>query len=276
MTLLNKILFSDTTLSKFNSITKYPSILTYHNLGDRGSLVDSLVEDKRFDNKPVFVTEKIDGTNTRLILFTDASGKIEDYLIGSREDFLYACGDRIINPALNIVKNMKSVADLIEAFNYNKLKGNSIYCIYGETYGGKINNAKQYSCHGNTSIRIFDFFTITNESVENLLELSSNSLSNWREEGNQPFANIDELKEFCKTFHLTTVPFIETIDGNKIPSSLQDVWDWMQKFRMSNALIDDSGKGLSEGIVVRYADRSFIRKIRFEDYQRTKNIGRIV
>ena len=45
---------------------------------------------------------------------------------------------------------------------------------------------------------------------------------------------------------------------------------------MSNALIDDSGKGLSEGIVVRYADRSFIRKIRFEDYQRTKNIGRIV
>ena len=37
----------------------------------------------------------------------------------------------------------------------------------------------------------------------------------------------------------------------------------------------DDGKGMSEGVVVRYADRSLIRKIRFEDYMRTKKMGLI-
>ena len=108
MTFINEILTYETDgLRKLNSITKYPSVLTYHNLGQRGSLVDSLVEDKCFDkHRSVYITEKIDGTNSRIVFSTNANGEVDDYIIGSREDFLFAKGDRIVNPALGIVKNM--------------------------------------------------------------------------------------------------------------------------------------------------------------------------
>ena len=49
------MLFDIDGLRKLNSITKYPSILTYHNLGPRGSLVDSLVEDKDFRNTEILL-----------------------------------------------------------------------------------------------------------------------------------------------------------------------------------------------------------------------------
>ena len=63
MTFINEILtYENDGLRKLNSITKYPSILTYHNLGQRGSLVNSLVEDKHFDkHRSIYITEKIDG-----------------------------------------------------------------------------------------------------------------------------------------------------------------------------------------------------------------------
>lgn len=57
-------------------------------------------------NGPVTLTEKVDGTNSRIIVLPDGS-----YLIGSREELLYARGDLIGNPALGIVDALRDVAE---------------------------------------------------------------------------------------------------------------------------------------------------------------------
>jgi len=49
-------------LAKLNSLTKYPSILTYHALGDKGILQETV--QVPFDGR-VIGTEKVDGTNRR-------------------------------------------------------------------------------------------------------------------------------------------------------------------------------------------------------------------
>src|SRR5687767_1954189 len=82
-------------LKAINSMTKYPSIPTYHALDPRDG---SLLEETIPFSGMVIGTEKIDGTNSRIILLPDGT-----YLLGSREELLYARGDLIGNPALGIV-----------------------------------------------------------------------------------------------------------------------------------------------------------------------------
>ena len=60
-----------TDLGKLNSMTKYPSILTYHTLGDKGVLRETV--QVPFAGR-VLGTEKVDGTNCRLIFCPDGSG----------------------------------------------------------------------------------------------------------------------------------------------------------------------------------------------------------
>lgn len=90
-------------LNKLNSMTKYPSIPTYHTLGNKGVLLEETV---RFEGE-VVLTEKVDGTN-RIILLPDGN-----FVLGSREELLFAKGDLIGNPALGIVDALKSVADFM-------------------------------------------------------------------------------------------------------------------------------------------------------------------
>ena len=275
-TFFDDLMFTPTKLQKLNSITKYPSILTYHNLGQKGSLVDSLVEDKHFDERDVYITEKIDGTNSRVIICTDEHGSVEDYIIGSREELLYARGDRIITDKQGIVNNMKWIADTIALLGERKLLPNRIYCLYGETYGGNINGHKHYTGYGSYGIRIFDMWDMPISYIDEMIEDKDlDRISSWREHGGQPFAHVNKLAEFCDEYSLTRVPYLEVIPGTEIPTTLQGVWDWMQKFQKSVATIDSGAVGMSEGIVVRYGDRSLIRKIRFEDYERTKRRGLI-
>lgn len=275
-TFLNEILLYTDGLQKINTMTKYPSILTYHNLGPKETLVDSLVEDARFDARKVHVTEKIDGVNSRAVMFTDENGTVVDYLIGSREELLYALGDRVVIDTLGIVAEMKPIADSIMLLGEGKLTPNSVYCIYGETYGGRINAHKQYSGHNAFGLRLFDMFVMPNEQVREMLEKDVTCISSWREHAGQPFVTVEALSDFCDEYFLNRVPYIKTICGTEIPIDLQGVWDWMQEFKTSIAQLDGDGIGNSEGIVVRYGDRSLIRKIRFKDYQRTKKTGRIL
>ena len=54
--------------------------------------------------------------------------------------------------------------------------------------------------------------------------------------------------------------------------SLSKTYEFLKYFENSKAIID-SELGKAEGIVVRNKDRSLIRKIRFEDYEKTKKRG---
>ncbi|HEY7427666.1 MAG TPA: hypothetical protein VH682_25770 [Gemmataceae bacterium] len=94
-------------LGKLNSMTKYPSILTYHALGHKGVLQETV--QVPFEGR-IIGTEKVDGTNTRLIFCPDQS-----VLVGSREDLLWERRDLIGNPAMGIVEAVKeTVHRLVE------------------------------------------------------------------------------------------------------------------------------------------------------------------
>lgn len=249
---------------KLNTLTKYPSILTYHKMGKKGRLDDELSYPIRDDIQELYLTEKIDGTNSRIII----SGN--DYIIGSREELLHAKGDRIYNPTLGIVTNLKTIAErIVSTLNFDEL---GVMVIYGETYGGNIGkNRKNYSNDGNVGFRVFDVWEMNINDVLNLFNKTSQSdISSWRENGNQPFYSIEELSELSKFLQLHQAPQLSTMPYDIFPITINDTYNLLRNYTETKVGLDVHGK--SEGIVVRNKDRSFIAKIRFADYERTLGI----
>lgn len=156
-------------LQRLNSLTKYPSILTYHNLDPKNG---NLLEEPRLFQGNLIATEKVDGTNSRIICLPDGS-----YLLGSREELLYAKGDLIGNPALGIVDALKDKAEEIATLSENKIK-----IFFFEVYGGKITQAsKQYTVNRKVGYRLIDIGEIPDYDA--LLQKSPSELSRWRDSG---------------------------------------------------------------------------------------------
>jgi len=251
-------------LKKINSLTKYPSILTYHQLGERGRLNDELTESKGFsETDDVFVYEKVDGENSRIILLNN-NNEI-DYLIGSREELLFAKGDRVGNPYGNIAEFLKPLAERIS--NHSVSSDWALTVIYQESYGGKTKAAKNYTDSKTQGYRVFDVFSLNRDELYQLLELPQEKIAEWREHGNQPFYDEVNKRRFIERMDLECAPLLETIKGSDFPTSLESTFSTLKKFEKTQVGIDAAGK--SEGIIVRTVDRKQIRKIRFEDYERT-------
>lgn len=249
-------------LRKVNSATKYPSILTYHAFGDKGRLKEEV--QVSFDSvEEVFTTEKIDGTNSRIILFPKSM-----YIIGSREELLHAYGDIIFNPALDIVETVRTIADNARRTLYDELE-QSVYVLFGETYGGKTSsNSKQYTKTGNLGFRLFDVMTIGAKEFEELLDLPLEEIASWRDKGSQKFVTKDEIEKIAKRLYCDLVPSIPAYNP---PKSIDKTYEWLKYILPGSifASLDKGFEGKPEGVVVRTADRSKIAKIRFEDYERT-------
>lgn len=259
-------------MDALNSYTKYPSIQTYHEITGP-TLNENLTDMKGFEPEAdVYITEKVDGTNSRILTLNG------DYMIGSREEFLHRKGDVIYNPSQGIVDVMKPYAEkLVSVLPHD----NILRVFYGETYGGNINGAKQYTSHKNTAIRFFDITTIdvTSSDFLNVITMSIDRISSWREHDGQKYVSVSELMKTLEDCGFNTavnaVPYIRICKGSDIPTVRAETYEWLKEFEKSRAVIDedydfDNNKGRAEGVVVRVADRSFIRKIRFEDYERTK------
>lgn len=248
-----------TNLDKLNSATKYPSILTYHELGDKGSLTDN-VQVKFDDTDSIILTEKIDGTNSRIILFGDRS-----YFIGSREELLTASGDLIYNPSMGIVDILKPLVPRIQSAGL----AHNVWIFFGEVYGAKINNAKNYTnCHA-AGFRLFDVAYYESEYDFNnfLMKNSIESISSFRDHGHQNFLNEEQFKDIARK---VDIPIVPRLTPYCPPTGIADTLAWLRAMLpgKTNAPIDGEG-GKPEGIVVRTSDRSKIAKIRFEDYERT-------
>lgn len=251
-------------LARLNSATKYPSISTYHGMGDRGKLTEDRIA---FDGR-VFVTEKVDGTNARIIVLPDG-----DYFIGSREELLYAKGDRIGNPALGIVEHLRPIADRVAAYIASALAG-PIFVIYGEVYGGNVTSAsRQYTGSKAVGFRVFDIMLMPQPELRELLAWELRHISLWREQGNQPFVSEFMLGELAAQFGLITVPRLDLLgrhDGADLPQNHADTLAWLREILPTSVAALDEDAGLRpEGVVIRSADRSTIAKIRYEDYERT-------
>lgn len=258
-----------TDMGKLNSMTKYPSILTFHNI-DRGILQEELVmEDGTFpaDDPEIFVTEKVDGTNSRILLFGG------DYIIGSREELLCAKDDRFFNPAQEIVATVRELAEtLAPKFQDDPVTDDILFVLYGESYGGNIGKgAKQYSGVHNRGFRVFDAMILHPQQVESLLYTNREAIALWRDGGGQKFMSVNERNTMVNMLSagMESVPYIRKCKLSEIPTDIEGAYNWLCQFRDTNVALDQTGKGQAEGVVIRTADRSFIRKLRFEDYEKT-------
>ncbi|MEK4006393.1 RNA ligase family protein [Paenibacillus sp. FSL H3-0333] len=252
-------------LKKLNSITKYPSILTYHTIGERGKLDSVHSEEKTFPiDQKIYAYEKVDGENSRIILLN--SDYSADYFIGSREELLYAKGDRIGNPYGNIADFLNPLAEQMDWIFRND-RDKALTVIYQESYGGKTKAAKNYTDNKTQGYRVFDVFSLTYSELTSLLNLPIEKIAEWRDRGGQPFYSEKEKHEFINKWSLEAAPLVDEMKGSSFPLSLDNTYEYLKNFEKTKVGINTEGK--SEGIIVRTHDRQMIRKIRFEDYERT-------
>lgn len=252
-----------TNLKAINSMTKYPSIPTYHNLDPRdGGLLDETVP----FTGPVIGTEKIDGTNSRIILLPDGT-----YLLGSREELLYAQGDLIGNPALGIIDALRPIAD-----NLANTENGQIVVHYLEVYGGKVTGAsKQYTGGGKSvGYRLFDIAVVDNY-IE-LLGWDSQRVAGWRDGGGQQFLNERALSQAAAATGLELTPRLFEVNATDLPTDIDKTKAFLdERLPETLAALDGGAAGRAEGIVLRTPTRKTIAKARFQDYERTlKRRGR--
>ncbi|WP_139992895.1 RNA ligase family protein [Paenibacillus paridis] len=254
-------------LKKINSLTKYPSILTYHKLGEKGRLTEELSEECGYlhEADSIYVYEKVDGENARIIFFQNENKEV-DYLIGSREELLYAKGDRIGNPYGNIAEFLKPVAERLLGLIFSQNDW-ALTVVYQESYGGKTKAAKHYTESKTQGSRVFDIFSLPKEELERLLALPQEKIAEWRDHGNQPFYTENDKLAFVQAAELPYAPLLSQEAAANFPTTLEDTFAFLQAFEQTMVGMDAVGK--SEGVIARTADRKQIRKIRFEDYERT-------
>lgn len=246
-------------LDKLNSATKYPSIQTYHQMGQRGR-INSKVQVGFPPGEKLYLSEKVDGTNGRILLLHDGP---RDYIVGSREEFLFAKGDLIWNTTYEIKTVLAPIADRME----ESTKPGHVLVYFFEVYGAGLPAAKQYTAGKAMGARVFDVCSVPLE----ILEMPIEKIASWRDHGGQSFCREEEIDIAAGSIMVDRTPYLGAVD--EIPTGLEDTYEWMKQFRTSRCHLG-GGTGRSEGIVARTADRKAVAKLRFEDYEKTLGIQR--
>jgi hypothetical protein len=252
---LEQLAVSTFDLAALNSATKYPSIPTYHRLDPKNG---NLLEEHAHFTGDVLLTEKVDGTNGRIVLLPDG-----DYFIGSREELLHAKGDRVHNPALGIVDELKPLADRLEPRDAQ----DRITVLFLEVYGRKIGGAaKQYTGGNGVGHRLFDVASLPADVLDRSLE----QISSWRDGGGQDYADEAVLQKTAAVEDIPLTPRLATVPCSRLPGTVDAMAAFLaERLPATRVALDDGAGGTPEGIVLRTSDRSVIAKARFQDYART-------
>lgn len=257
-------------LRKLNSMTKYPSIPTYHEMGEKGRLSEGTPLD--MGHHPLLVTEKVDGTSGRIILTPHG------WLIGSREELLQARGDIVWNPALGIVEVLRHWAEEMWQETKEFIKG--VVVVYPEVYGGRTTkSARNYTVEKDQfNASVFDIATFTPGMIGDLKLMEGVTLAAWREHTDNRVRFLAQgLDGFIGRVNLpndlSAVPRSCVVKG--LPDGIEDVQAWMNA--MVTAAPPDQFLSIKkeriEGFVVRSLGGTQIAKVRFQDYQRTLRKG---
>lgn len=239
---------------KINTLTKYPSILTLHKIGEKGRLMNEFTTS--LEGETMYATEKIDGTNVRIICWGD------EYLIGSRDFILHHNHDLYFDQAQGIVEAIKQLQPLIP-------NRQTLSVIYGELYGGKVSSNSKWYGQDKMGFRVFDVANFYDMAI---LEKSLPEISTWRERETdqgiiygQRFQALPSIIGAFPDFEL--VPEIEFELGDM---SHETILNNLKKYLPeTNVALSDKALKRAEGIVLRNASRTKIVKLRFEDYERT-------
>lgn len=255
-------------LGKLNSLTKYPSIPTFHMLGEKGRLTEQSLPLPVTD---IIGTEKIDGTNARIIL-RPARWDGPCWLLGSREELLCAEGDLIGDPALGIVKALREIADRLVNFTLRDECLDSLTVFFCEVYGGKVTaSSRNYTKTGAVGFRLFDIMSCEQERAEEMIaNMSREQIAGWRDSGGQSFLPEDKMRDMAATIGVERTPRI--LPAYPLPPDLAGAHKWLRDLLPGKTYADldrNGDGGRPEGAVIRTLDRGFIAKLRFEDYERT-------
>lgn len=243
---------------KINTLTKYPSILTLHKIGEKGRLLSELTTPITSEDK-MFATEKIDGTNTRIIIYKN------EHLIGAREFILHHCDDLYYDTAQGIVDGIRDLG-----INHKIPMSETLQVIYGEFYGGKVSSNSKWYGQDKIGFRVFDVAFYKDLSI---LEKTLPEISRWREHETEN--GIVYGQNFVSSFDLPQVLYPSFERVPEVPFELGDmshetILNNLKKFiPETNVALSDKALKKSEGVVLRNADRTKIVKLRFEDYERT-------
>jgi len=244
-------------LAHLNSMTKYPSIPTYHTLDKTNGLISGPVVE--FTGQ-VIGSEKIDGSSSRVIVFPD-----HNWIIGISEELLTAQSDLIHNPALGIVDTLRNIAEHIATADHDAI---TVYHL--EVYGGGVGGQwKHYTGdRRQTGARLFDVAVY--DQADDILGWPRERIASWRDSGGQWFARETELWEYAGLHGLEVAPRLLNILAEDLPTGLEETRAFLAA-HMPKTLValDGAEPGRSEGIVLRTENRSVIAKARFEDYDRT-------
>jgi hypothetical protein len=210
----------------------------------------------------LYSTEKVDGCNSRISLFMH-NNKWR-YVIGSREELLYSKGDFLQVYTQNIVETLKPLAEELcsKAFNYLE---DMITTLYFEVYGESTQpNFKNYST-GEVGYRLFDISRVSLSRLDDSLP----AIASWRDNGGQEFFNCVFLEAFAESNYLDLVPMLNKSQPVVLPTGIEETYNFLKRLIDSTQCkLSKEATGNPEGIIVRNGDRSFITKIRFEDYER--------
>lgn len=240
---------------KVNTLTKYPSILTLHQMGEKGRLQPALTTD--LAGEQLFATEKIDGTNVRILCLGP------EFLVGSREFILHHSDDLYYDNAQGIVDGVLGLGLPIPR------DASILTVVYGELFGGRISaNSKQYGTDG-IGFRVFDVAVFPDLSI---LEKPVEEISRWREQETpsgmvygQYFLPIDALHAYAPSFDL--VPSVPFDLGD---CSHQAILDKLREYLpQTQVALSPSALKKPEGVVLRNRERTKIVKLRYEDYERS-------
>lgn len=251
-----------TDFSHINSATKYPSIGTYHRI-DPGTRTGELTEERVEFTGEVLGTEKVDGGNGRVIVLPYG-----DFLIGSREEILYAMGDRVVNPIGAIVPTLLPVADRIMGRERSGLGDRLIEVYFFEVYGHRIGgSSKQYTTTpGLTGCRLFDVATVPPVVVDMEREV----IARWRDNGGQKWLPERHLQHAALEVEVEVTPRLSVTQAGDMPATIEGMYEFLKTLLPTSlATLDETGGGSAEGVVFRTADRGVIAKARFQDYERT-------
>jgi hypothetical protein len=195
-----------------------------------------------------------------------------DYILGQRENFVYAKNDRIKNS--DVIDVVQEAADKFVNTNTDT---DFLTVIYGEAYGWRIQDGSKIYCAGNTdkNFRIFDVWQAHVNVIDNYLQNSDmQKIVYDREHNFQSWLTVDEMKIFADTYKLEQVPFWTDFDSNDLPTDAEETKQWIESnFKTSHAIIGEGTNtnqkfARAEGVVIRTWDRKTIRKLRFEDYNK--------
>jgi RNA ligase-like protein len=258
-------LYDPLTLAKLDTATKYPSIETYHKFGERGRLTEA-VNHEWADNETVYVTEKIDGCNARLIFLP---GRNAPWIVGSRDRLVAASTDVVWNNDLGIAEALLGLhAPKPWMLPQDILRDGYVFVAYFEVYGHKsTSHWNEYSPDGlEPMIRLFDAQFFQQDWLQNFKSVEEVARS--RDGGGGIYVIEDRLPSFANAMGVECVPHLWSGFATDLPKDVAGMDRFMNALgRETKAGVNGSGR--SEGIVLRTAGRGTIAKARRESYDKT-------